>query len=64
VIHADQFIQLYRRVDFLHALARSSGRGVLVVIDESTRQAPQAVTGLDRPASQYDPAVCFNDHRR
>ena len=38
---------------------------VLVVVDEAAWQAPLAVAGLDRAATQNDPTVCLNhDGRR
>jgi hypothetical protein len=64
VVHADQPSQFDRCLDLLQALARRGGSRVLVVIHESTRQAPQAVARLDRAAAQDNPAVGFDHYSR
>jgi hypothetical protein len=62
VIDADQRGELDRHVDLLTAFAHRRDRWILVVVDESAGQAPEAVAGLDRPATQDDSALGFHDH--
>jgi hypothetical protein len=63
VIHADQPGELDRHADLLKALPHSRDRGILVIVDKPTGQAPEAIAGLDRPAPQDDSALGYDDHR-
>ena len=56
--------ELDLRADFLEAFTNSRRRGVLVVVDESTRQTPQTTTRLDRTTPEHDAALGFHDHGR
>jgi hypothetical protein len=64
VVHADQPGYLDGHADLFQALSCRRGRRVLIVVYESTGQAPEAIARLDRPASQNDSAIGFNDHGR
>jgi hypothetical protein len=63
VIHADEAGDVDRCVDLLHALARRSAGGGLVVIDESARQAPETAARLDGAPSEQDTAFDLDDDR-
>jgi hypothetical protein len=57
VVHPDEPGQLDGRADLLPAFANGRERRVLVIVDESTWQAPEPVARLDRPSPQDDPTV-------
>jgi hypothetical protein len=57
VVHAQQPGELDRNPYLLQAFTHRRTGGILVVIDEATRQAPEAITRLDRAASEHDAAV-------
>jgi hypothetical protein len=64
VVDADEPSDLDRCADLLQALAPGGVGGVLVVVDESSRQTPQAVARLDGPPAEDDAAVRLDDDRR
>jgi len=62
VVHAEQPGELDLRADLLEALPDGGIRRILVVVDETTGQAPEAVARLDRPSPQDDAATDLDDH--
>jgi len=64
VIRADQLSELDPSPDFLETLTSRGRRRVLVVVDESARQTPQAATRLDRTTPEHDAASGFHHHGR
>jgi hypothetical protein len=62
VVNPDQPGELDRRCDLLTTLAYGRDRWILVIVHETTGQAPQAVAGFDRPPPQNNSALRFHDH--
>src|SRR5262245_5086730 len=62
VVHAQQPRDLHFGRYLLAALADGRVRGMLVVVDVASGQAPETVAGLDRPAADHDlPLVVLDD---
>src|SRR5207245_2512246 len=60
VVDAQQLGDLDRRADLLQALAPGRVGRVLVVVDEATGQAPEAVARVDAPATEPDSLAGFD----
>jgi len=64
VIDADEPRHLDAGANFFEAFTSRRVPGILIVVDEAARQAPQAAARLDRPASQENSALDLDHHRR
>jgi hypothetical protein len=62
VVDPDEARHLHPRTDLFQAFASRRIPRILIVIDESTGQAPLAETRLDRAASQENSAVDLDHH--
>jgi hypothetical protein len=62
VIYAEQSGQLDLGADLFEAFPNRGVGRILVVVDETAWQAPQAIARLDRPASQDDTTIDLHDH--
>jgi hypothetical protein len=63
VVDPEKPDQLDRRTDLFPAFARRRPPWVLVIVDESSGQAPPAQAGLDRATTQHHAAVDLDHHR-
>jgi hypothetical protein len=63
VIHAEERGELHLSVDLLAAFTNRRRGRVLVVVDETSGQAPLSVRRLDGSAAEDDATVHLDDHR-
>jgi hypothetical protein len=63
VIDAEETRQLDGNADLLEAFAGGGFPGIFIVMDETPREAPEAIAGLDGSAAEDHAAGRLNHHR-
>jgi hypothetical protein len=64
VVNTQEGAEFDLGVDLLAALAHGGARGVLIVVDKATGQAPLPERGFDGAPAEHDATVMLHHHRR